>query len=72
MRNQYLLVGYYHDTNYILAEPMKNRKRTTISTAQNVLHNKFKQVGATLQTYVLDNEVSKILTDSFETERIHY
>ena len=36
------------------------------------MHNIFKKSSCLPQTYVLDNEVSKDLTDSFEKERIQY
>ena len=36
------------------------------------LYSKFKKVGAAPQTYVLDNEISKELLDSFDSERTQY
>ena len=70
--NEYLLIGYNYDANHIRAIPIKNRKGPTITEAWKQLHRDFKKAGAAPKTYVLDNEKSKDLLDSFEAENIAY
>ena len=38
----------------------------------SILHNSFKRVGVALSTYVLDNKISKNLTETFDQEKITY
>jgi len=70
--NQYILVGYHYDGNCILGIPIKNRRGVTITEAWTSLHAMFKKSGAPPQTYVLDNEASKDLIESFDEEQINY
>jgi hypothetical protein len=71
-RNRYLLIGYHHDANHIRAIPIKNRKEATITEAWEKLYTDFKKAGLAPQTYVLDNEKSKDLLDSFADQKIQY
>jgi hypothetical protein len=71
-RNGFLLIGYYHDANHIRAKPIKNRKEATITEAWEKLYTDFKKAGLAPQTYVLDNEKSKDLLDSFADQKIQY
>ena len=50
----------------------KNRQGAKITAAWITLNNKFKKEGAAPQTFILDNEISKDLLDSFDSERIKY
>ena len=70
--NEYLLIGYHYDANHIRAIPIKNRKGPTITEAWQQLHHDFKQAGSAPITYILDNEKSKDLLESFESEKIAY
>jgi hypothetical protein len=55
-----------------MALPIKNRRGPTITEAWETIHNDFKRAGAAPNTYVLDNEKSKDLIDSFNDEKIEY
>ena len=70
--NQYILIGYHHDANHIRAIPIKNRKGQTITEAWEDLHHAFTKAGIAPQTYVLDNERSSDLIDSFNTHNVQY
>ena len=70
--NEYILVAYHFDANHIMALPIKNRRGPTITEAWETIHNDFKRAGAAPNTYVLDNEKSKDLIDSFNDEKIEY
>ena len=69
--NEYILVSYHYDSNYILGIPIKNRKGSTIITVWEHLHQIFSKVSIALEYYVL-NETLKDLINSFEEERIKY
>ena len=57
---QYIMVMYYHDTNTILAEAMKNRLPQEIVRAQAHLHNSLSSRGFTSRIQVLDNKCPEI------------
>jgi len=63
--NEYILVGYHYNANHIRGIPIKNQQGPTIKEALEQLHQDFKKAGVALQTYVLDNEKSKDLLESF-------
>ena len=63
------MVGYHYDANHIQAIPIKNRKGQTITEAWEDLHNTFTKAEVAPQTYVLNNEKSRDLIDSFECAR---
>ena len=64
--NEYILVRYHYNANYILVSPIKNRKGSTIVDAWQSLYNTFKKLRVVPSTYVLDNEISKDLINDFE------
>ena len=70
--NQYIIVGYHYDANYILAKSIKNRQGLTITEAWQSIHNNFKKMGTAPTIYILDNKTSKELMDGFDKERISY
>ena len=70
--NEYILVGYHHDGNTILASAIKDRTANSIVKAWQNMHDKFKQSGVPPSTYILDNEKSKELEKSFEKEKVKY
>ena len=57
--NQYLMVGYHYNTNYMQELPIKNRTGQTITEAWEELYNTFAKVEAALQTYVPNNKKSR-------------
>ena len=70
--NKYLLVSYHFDANHIRAISIKNRKGLTITDAWEQLYNDFKKIGIAPQTYVLDNEKSRDLMNSFDKKKVSY
>mgnify|MGYP003330606412 CR=1 FL=1 len=70
--NQYILVGYHYDANYIHGIPIKNRKGQSIGDAWMELNNMFKKAGVALEMFVLDNEMSEDLINAFDQEHIMY
>ena len=68
----YMLVVYDHDSNSILAEPMKNKHGSSIVTASK---NKFKLLqsrGLTPKLQRLDNEVSEQLQEFLTDEHVDF
>ena len=63
--NQYILVGYHYNGNYIMGVPVKNHKGATVTEAWQLIHDTFKKAGLPPNTYVLDNETSQELRDAF-------
>ena len=70
--NEYILVAYHYDVNLIKVIPIKNRHSQVITEAWESLHEDFKIAGAAPKIYILDNEKSKDLIDSFTTQKIDY
>ena len=70
--NEYILVAYHYDANLIKAIPLKNRRGQTITESWQLLHNEFQRAGEAPKVYVLDNEKSKDLIDSFIAEKVDY
>ena len=70
--NEYILVAYHFDANYIKGVPIKNRRGAIITETWEALHDEFKLAGGEPKTYVLDNEKSKDLIDSFANHKINY
>ena len=70
--NQYLFILYDHDSNCILAEPLKTRKSADILTAFKTLHTKLCKAGLPPQLQRLDNECSDSLKEFMIAEHIDY
>ena len=70
--NQYILVAYHYDGNYIHGEAVKNRKGSSIAAAWVSIQSTFKSAGSSPTTYVLDNETSQDLLQAFEEEKISH
>ena len=70
--NEYILVAYHFDANLIKGVPIKSRCGQVITEAWEALHEEFKQAGGAPRTYVLDNEKSKDLINSFINQQIDY
>ena len=70
--NQYILVAYHYDANAILAQPIKNRSATTITTAWKIINKSLQTTGNSPNTYILDNEASAELKTAIKDEGIGY
>ena len=70
--NNYLLILYDYDSNYIAAEPIKDRQAATIRAAYVKVHNIFVRGGSRPRIQGLDNECSDILKAYFKEEDIAY
>ena len=64
--------GYHYDSNLIYDIPLKNRKGTTFSEVWKHLHEIFTKAGTTLSTWILDNEKSNDLIESFNIAQVEY
>ena len=51
--NEYIMVGYNCDDNYVMGVPLRNKKGETITEAWQNIHNKFKKASDSPKTYVL-------------------
>ena len=70
--NQYILIGYHYDANYIAAVPLKRRTAGEITKAWTTLHSKFCTTSFTPSTYIMDNETSKELLTALTKQKINY
>ena len=70
--NEYILVGYHYDANYIMGVPLKNRTAKEITAGWSKLHAEFSQAGTAPDIWVLDNESSKELNEAFKKENTQY
>ena len=70
--NEYVLVRYNYNANYIRAELIKNRKGVTITKASEKTHKIFTKAGVSPNTCILNNETSKDLLETLEEHKIQY
>ena len=70
--HEYILVRYHYDSNLIHGIPVKNRKGSTISESWEKLNEMFSKAGEAPSTWVLDNETSKELKESFKNANVTY
>ena len=70
--NEYILVGYHYDANCILGYPVKNRTGPVLTTAWKHLQEQFTKAGLAPDVWILDNEISKELTDAFDKDNTKY
>ena len=68
--NNYILVIYHYDSNAILAEPMKTRSKGDILQAYRKIHTKLTLHGMKPKLQMLDNEVSTILLNYMQKNKI--
>ena len=68
----YVLVVYDHDSNAILAEPLKNRTAKSIVTAYQTIHQLLVSRGLRPQLQRLDNEASASLREFLTTEKVDF
>ena len=67
--NQYILVAYNYDGNYISAEVVKNRESASLEKAWKIINGDFDKAGIAPETYIVDNEASMELKQAM-TEKI--
>ena len=70
--NEHMLLGCYYDNNYVRGVSIKNRKVHIISKTQKSIHQLLSAACIVPRTYVLDNERSKDLLDSFISNNVKY
>ena len=70
--NEYILVGYHSDGNYIHGIPVKNRTASVLTHAWEKLHRIFSKVGTAPSVWVLDNEISADLITAFTKQTTEY
>jgi hypothetical protein len=70
--NNYLLVLYDYDTNFIFATPFKNRTAKCILAAYQTVHQRLCNAGRTPKLQRLDNECSTILKTFLTDNDIDY
>ena len=72
MGNEYILVGYHYDANCILGVPVQNRTGSVLVKAWEQLQNEFAKAGVAPEVWILDNEISKELKESFDKRETTY
>ena len=70
--NENILVGYHYDANCILGCPVKNRTGPVLTKAWQNLQDQFTKAGLAPNVWVLDNEISKELTNAFDKNNTKY
>ena len=70
--NQYIFVGYNYDANSILAEPIKNRTTTSITSAWHSLYTTYERAAVSPHIYILDNEFSQDLKTALQEKHCAY
>ena len=69
---KYIFIVYHYDANAILETPIKNIKTETIIAAWKQQSTRFKEAGVESNIYVMDNEASNDLKDTFKGADIEY
>ena len=70
--NNYLLILYDYDSNYIHAEPIKNRSASEILRAYQRAHKVLVNAGLRPKLQRLDNECSTLLKDYMHEQNVDY
>ena len=70
--NRYFLVVYCYDANAILVQLLKNRTAGEIKKGYANIIEILQNAGCKPNTLILDNEISKTLTNAFERNKIKY
>ena len=65
--NKYIMIFYHHDTNCILAQPMKSRGKSDLTNAFSTLYSLLSSKGYQIKTHFLDNEAPTMLLIFFST-----
>ena len=70
--NEYILVGYHQDANYIHGLPVKNRTAKVLTAAWQEMHDLFSKSGHPPELWILDNECSGDLKAAFQQENLQF
>lgn len=70
--NQYLMILYDYDSNYIFAEPIPNRTEFQLLQAYKKMKTTLQRRGLTPKLQRLDNEASRLLQQEMEDSNIKY
>ena len=70
--NEYILVCYHYDSNCILGHPVKNRTGPVLTKAWQHMQEQFGKAGVAPEVWILDNEISTDLTNSFKDNKTKY
>ena len=70
--NEYIMVGYHYNGNYILGHLVKNRTSFELTKAWQHLQTEFGKAGVAPEVWVLDNEISNDLKQSFKINQTNY
>ena len=66
--NEYILCGYYYESNRVFAEPMKKSKKASQIKAVTKIIKKLKATGLRPTFHILDNEVSTDLISFLKSD----
>ncbi|MCP4746067.1 MAG: hypothetical protein GY874_07980, partial [Desulfobacteraceae bacterium] len=70
--NQYQMVVYHSDANYIFAKPLKNRTKGQIIEAYNRIIKRMKKGGLSVKKHILDNKISENFKSTIEEHGAEY
>ena len=70
--NQYIMVAYDHDSNAILAEPIKRRVAEELLRAIKAIHRYLSNKGLHPSLQILDNECPAVVKQLFRQEQVKF
>ena len=70
--NRYIMVAIHLDSNYIFAEPMKNRTEGEMIRTYQKIINRMKAAGLGIKKQVLDNECSAAMKECIRANNMEY
>jgi hypothetical protein len=68
----YILIFYHHDSNAIIAKPLKRREQHCILEVLTSIIHYIKKKGFPLKLHIMDNEAPQIVIDFLTKENITY
>ena len=68
--SEYIMIGYHYDASCILGHPVTNQTAPVLTKAWEHLQSQFGRAGVASEVWVLDNEISKELTEAFTTLKL--
>ena len=70
--NEYILISYHYDKNFIMGYLVKYRKTSTLTAVWQNTHEQFQTAGTAPQVWILDNEVSHELKATFKKNNSNF
>ena len=70
--NEYIMIGYHFDANYIMAHPVRDCTAGTLTKAWEHMHKEFQRAGSAPETWVLNNEKSNEFKSAFNKYDVQY